>query len=386
MPGDSYLGGRILIVDDDAANVLLLERMLSRAGYHFLTSTTDSREALRLFRENTSDLILLDLMMPHMDGYAVMEQLFGELPDDAFIPVLVLTADVTPAALRRALAAGAKDFLTKPFDQTELLLRVKNLLETRFLYLGLLNQVQSLEQLSAQAQDAVSVRDESLSEIAHDLGQPLAALRLTADSLKESIGHEATSALSRFIGDVERIDRAAGQISAMISELSDLARLQMGRDLALQKRPTDLVALAESTVRDFKRTTKRHQLRVESVDKELTGEWDPVRLQRVVSNLLSNAIKYSPKGGEVVVSLARIGPDGEAWAELRVTDHGIGINEADLPHVFDRFFRGRNVGLEMSGSGIGLAGVKQIVEQHGGSISIESEEGQGTTVTVLLST
>jgi signal transduction histidine kinase len=106
----------------------------------------------------------------------------------------------------------------------------------------------------------------------------------------------------------------------------------------------------------------------------------------VVSNLLSNAIKYSPKGGEVVVSLARIGPDGEAWAELRVTDHGIGINEADLPHVFDRFFRGRNVGLEMSGSGIGLAGVKQIVEQHGGSISIESEEGQGTTVTVLLST
>src|SRR6266545_2160850 len=135
MQGEAYLGGRILIVDDEESNVVLLQRMLARAGYGHLTGITDSRNVLQLFQEVQPDLVLLDLMMPHLDGFAVMEQLAVQLPEGSYVPILVLTADVTPEALRRALSAGARDFLTKPFDQTELLLRVKNLLETRFLYL-----------------------------------------------------------------------------------------------------------------------------------------------------------------------------------------------------------------------------------------------------------
>jgi signal transduction histidine kinase len=380
---ETYFGGRILIVDDDPTNVLLLERMLSRAGYRFVTSTTDSRQALPLFRETGSDLVLLDLMMPYLDGFAVMEQLAAEVPEGDYVPVLVLTADATPSALRRALSAGARDFLTKPFDQTELLLRVKNLLETRFLHLGLLYQVRSLEQLNEQAQRALSRRDESLTEIAHDLGQPLAALRLTADSLKEEIDSGATEGGS-LASDVQMIDAATGQISAMLSELSDLARLQMGRDLVLQRRRTDLVTLVRDAVRDQKRSAKRHQFRVETSARAIEGEWDPVRLRRVLSNLLNNAIKYSPAGGDLVLQLSLVPIDGSRLAQIQVSDQGIGIHPDDLPHVFDRFFRGRNVTPEAAGSGVGLAGVKQIIEQHGGSISMESEEGRGTTVTVLL--
>ena len=109
-----------------------------------------------------------------------------------------------------------------------------------------------------------------------------------------------------------------------------------------------------------------------------------LRLQRVLSNLLSNAIKYSPAGGEIRVLVRHISEDGTANAIVSVADQGLGIRAADLPHIFDRFYRGRNVLSLVGGAGIGLSGVKQIVEQHGGSIEVESEEGRGTQVTVVL--
>jgi putative two-component system response regulator len=126
---------RILVVDDERVNVILLERILQQAGYTNIRSTTDSAQAAALYDEFEPDLILLDLHMPGLDGFAVMEQLDGRIQDDSFLPILILTADIRPEIKRRALSAGAKDFVTKPFDRTEVLLRIQNLLETRFLYL-----------------------------------------------------------------------------------------------------------------------------------------------------------------------------------------------------------------------------------------------------------
>jgi signal transduction histidine kinase len=127
-------------------------------------------------------------------------------------------------------------------------------------------------------------------------------------------------------------------------------------------------------------------VRVESSVSRLLGEWDAERLQRVLSNLLSNAIKYSPAGGEVVIRLDVASQDGGSVASVRVTDQGLGISAEDLPHIFERFYRGRNVLSLTAGAGIGLSGVKQIVEQHGGTVEVESAEGQGTTVKVSLPT
>ena len=126
----------------------------------------------------------------------------------------------------------------------------------------------------------------------------------------------------------------------------------------------------------------RRPLRLETETDTLVGEWDPVGLGRVVDNLLSNAIKYSPDGSAIAVT---IGQDGEAnEAVLSVRDEGIGIPQDDLPRVFERFHRARNVAGRIKGIGIGLAGVKQIVEQHGGTIALKSTQGLGTTVTVRL--
>ena len=383
MAAGDYSGARILIVDDEEANVILLERMLTRAGYTRLTSTQDSRRVLQLVEETNPDLILLDLLMPHLDGYAVMSQLQETIPGERYLPILVLTADVTPQALQRALSGGARDFLTKPFDQTELLLRVRNLLETRYLYLALQKQLDTLEHLNAEAREAITSRDESLSTISHDIGQPLAALRLTAETLQDILRETGSPEKEQLSEDVNRIGAATSEIAAMISEMSDTARLQMGRALVLQRRDVDLVKLVRQQIATAQASSKRHRIRLNAKVDEAVGNWDPMRLARVLSNLLANAIKFSANDGEIVVIIDSQPDGGTARISVSVTDRGLGIPETDLAHVFEPFYRAGNAA-RVEGTGIGLASAKQIIEQHGGSIAVESEEGHGTTVTFFI--
>jgi len=137
---------RILIVDDEPANVLLLDRALHAAGYQHLETLTDSRMALRVFSEFEPDLVATDLRMPHVDGFALLKQFRARIPADSFVPVLVLTADKSRKARQDALSLGAKDFLTKPIDVAEALLRIYNLLETRWLHVELRRSNDVLEQ------------------------------------------------------------------------------------------------------------------------------------------------------------------------------------------------------------------------------------------------
>jgi putative two-component system response regulator len=137
---------KILIVDDQSSNVLLLESILQEEDYTTYRGITDSRQVLPVFLEYRPDLILLDLQMPYLDGFEVMNQLRARVPLGIFLPILVLTADITPETKRKALDEGATDFLTKPFDQTEVVLRIRNLLRTRVLHLQLHDQNHLLEQ------------------------------------------------------------------------------------------------------------------------------------------------------------------------------------------------------------------------------------------------
>jgi len=140
------LGARILIVDDQEYNISLLTRLLRRAGYQNIESTTDSLQIERMYDEGRHDIILLDLHMPQMDGFAALELLGAKIDEQDYVPILMLTADVTAEAKQRALNEGAYDFLTKPFDSTEVLLRIQNLLRTRYFHLQLQNQNALLEQ------------------------------------------------------------------------------------------------------------------------------------------------------------------------------------------------------------------------------------------------
>jgi signal transduction histidine kinase len=137
-------------------------------------------------------------------------------------------------------------------------------------------------------------------------------------------------------------------------------------------------------VAEQQETTERHQLHVTAPVTELVGDYDLARLERVLANLLSNAIKYSPEGGAIEIFVMEHADEADGWNVVQVRDHGLGIPARDLPHIFARFRRGTNVMRQIGGSGIGLASAQQIVQQHGGTIAVESVEGQGTSVTVRL--
>lgn len=372
----------ILIVDDEEANVDLLEQMLARAGYTNLRSTTDPRQVLTLFDAHQPDLILLDLLMPHLDGFAVMERVRHETPADAYLPILVLTAMTTPEIKRRALDSGATDFLTKPFDHVELLLRVRNLLRTRSLYVRLHDQIERLERLYADAEQTVAHRAQQLATVTHDLGQPLTTLRVAAQALQRRQTMMADAAQETPLADPwSWFEVTISQMMGMIGELLDMSRIEDGRALDLDLRSAELVSLVREEVAAQQLRSERHAIRIEAEPSELIGEWDAARITRVIANLLSNAVKYSPAGGPITVTVASEGID---WAVVRVRDEGVGIPAADLPHIFERYQRGANVAGRIAGTGIGLAGARQIVELHGGTIAVESVEGQGSDFTVRL--
>jgi putative two-component system response regulator len=146
MPDGRFAGARILVVDDEEVNLHVLERILRSAGCGEVLTTTDPTEVVRLYRDHDPDVVLLDLHMPKLDGLGVMRQLRAAAPPQAYVPVLVLTGDSSAKARRQALSAGAKDFLTKPFEVDEVLLRIRNLLETRHLHREIVTQNQLLEQ------------------------------------------------------------------------------------------------------------------------------------------------------------------------------------------------------------------------------------------------
>jgi signal transduction histidine kinase len=227
-------------------------------------------------------------------------------------------------------------------------------------------------------------REEFLSALSHDLRTPITSIRGMAQVLLRRVSRMEIPEAARVTEGLKTIEASTGKMSSMITELLDLARLQSGRSLELQRGPVDLVAMARRAVEEYQRTAPGHEIRVDTTLPSLTGEWDAVRLERVLGNLLSNAIKYSPEGGTITVRVQQETGDMETAAILSVQDEGLGVPAADLPHVFERFHRAANVTGRIAGTGIGLAGSRQIVEQHGGAISVESTEGAGSTFTVRL--
>jgi putative two-component system response regulator len=185
---------RILVVDDEDANVALLKAILKRAGYQDVRGTLDPREVMDLVESFEPDLVLLDLRMPHVDGFEILTRLREVVPEDVFLPVLVLTADVTSNAKERALAMGAKDFLTKPFDATEVLLRIRNLLETRFLHVELREHNRVLRDDLDDARTEVAMRLARAVESRGGSEERHARIAAMSGSLARRLGMDERSA------------------------------------------------------------------------------------------------------------------------------------------------------------------------------------------------
>ncbi len=232
-----------------------------------------------------------------------------------------------------------------------------------------------------QAEAAIKLRDEVLAGVSHDLTGPLARVRLYAELIDAETAAISPIESAQQLGAwSERIVAATLSMKAIIQDILDVARLQMGQQLRLDYRRTDLVGLARRCVAEHQPPGR--VVRLETSSEELEGVWDEARLTRVISNLIDNALKYSERDQDVVVAVEDDGDSGGVI--VRVRDQGVGISAEDLPHVFERFYRGRNAIEQAAGTGLGLAVARQIVEQHGGHISIDSRTGSGTVVTLHL--
>jgi signal transduction histidine kinase len=242
--------------------------------------------------------------------------------------------------------------------------------------------------------DAMRRVDQFISAASHDLKTPLTVIKTMAQLIRRRLGSTDLPDKVWFDESLASIDTAVVKMTAQINELLDVSRLQHQRALDLDLRPTDLVGLVRRTANEQQQTTTAHTIQVEATSPRMVGRFDPGRIERVIANLIGNAIKYSPDGGQIQISMRRerlpvpvtttdaaIQPE---WAVITVQDQGIGIPSADLPYVFERFHRAENAAGRTSGSGIGLAGARQIVEQHGGTITVESVEGKGSIFTVRL--
>lgn len=227
-------------------------------------------------------------------------------------------------------------------------------------------------------------REAFVDAAAHDLKTPLTSLRGQAQLLLRRARREQSVGIEILEPRLVEIDAAASRMVTVIDEMLDAAHLRAERSLDLRLGPTDLVALADATAADVRQSTRRHAIHLETDQESLVGMWDHIRLRRVLGNLLGNAIKYSPDGGDIVVRITcESGENGADHAVLSVADEGIGIPAEDLQRIFQRFRRGGNAS-RIPGTGIGLAGTKQIVEQHGGTLTVTSEEGYGSVFVVRL--
>jgi PAS domain S-box-containing protein len=242
------------------------------------------------------------------------------------------------------------------------------------------------DEAAARLQQALRTRDEFLAAAAHDLKSPLSSIKMGAQLLYRRVASGTPTGSATMCEALVRIDQTANRAATQVDELLDLARVQMGGPLQLERKPLDLVELTRGVLAEYALGSERHELRLVAVEPELVGEWDERRLRRVIGNLVDNAIKYSPNGGLVEVSMRREADEalGSDWAVLAVRDRGVGIPAAEIERIFERFQRAGNVVGRIAGAGLGLASARYFVEAHGGAILVESQEGQGTTFSVRL--
>ncbi|SET47585.1 hybrid sensor histidine kinase/response regulator [Stigmatella erecta] len=348
----------VLNVNDHAATRYMVSRMLEMAGYQVLEAST-GYEALAIAPQRP-DLVLLDVEMPDIDGYEVCRRLRGSEETQDLLIAHLSAVSITREDRIRGLAFGADAYWTTPLEEEELLANIEALLR-----------------LQRRAQDAIRVRDEFLSVAAHELRTPLTALRLnlerarlltTRSAPKENLDKGLSAAL-----------RQLSRLQQLLDTLLDVSRVA-NRRLKLEVGTVDLVDAAREIAQRFEPAARAGgvDLQLQLPDTPVVLFGDRLRLEQVLNNLLANALKYGD-GKPVRLCVE----ERDDMAALRVSDNGIGIAPEDQSRIFERFERATNT--EQSGSlGLGLYIAKEIVSAHGGSITVDSQPGQGATFQVLL--
>ncbi|MBN3907617.1 MAG: hybrid sensor histidine kinase/response regulator [Nostoc sp. NMS1] len=360
---------RILAVDDTPDNLILVQAILESEGYE-IDLVSDGIKALRQVEQSPPDLILLDVMMPGIDGYEVTRRIRNN-PAISYIPILLITA-FHESSVVEGLDAGADDFIRKPFDTDELLARVRSLLRLK-------HSLDEQQKMTRQREDFVS-------RLTHDLRTPLVA----ADRMLNLFEMETFCKISPEMKQaIAVMVRSNQNLMEMVNTLLEVYRFEAGKK-TLNWEICDLREISQEVVSELSPLTNEKGLTL-TVDTSklaplsknagiLMG--DRLELRRVLNNLIANAIKFTDTGG-IAIRIFEISPPSgnQDSVTIEVQDTGYGIAPEDRATIFERFRQGKN---KRSGSGLGLHLSHRIVEGHAGSIQVASELGKGTLFTVQL--
>ncbi len=383
----TFLEAKILIVDDKISNIEVLEELIEEAGYRNFIYTTDSRQVIDLFNSYKPDIVLLDLMMPYFDGYEIMEQLSAIIPSSTYLPILILTADFTPESKRKALSMGANDFLSKPFDLYEVRLRIKNLLETRFLYQTLENQNLVLEEKVKErtsdlvqankaldlANKELAVLDKAKSDflclISHEIRTPLNGIKGFTSLLKEEI------ASPELLEYVNYLEISANRLENFSYQALLITELHSGR-YNLQYQTIVIEEIINQTITCLKESIAGKNLSISiKSNKWVESVKADLKLARICfEQILDNSIKYSAHGACVEISV---------FVENHCTifefvDQGAGFPQKILNNPFVIFGLGEQH-IDRR-TGLNLALIKLIMDAHHGRIEISNNLDQGAKV------
>jgi signal transduction histidine kinase len=367
----------VLVVDDNAQNRMVAEGHLRAAGFEVTVADSGER-ALALFRDRAPDLVLLDILMPGLDGFQTCAAL-RQLPGGAETPVVFLTALGDLETHARAMASGGDDYLTKPISRTELLLRVRSLLRIRKFSRDLKRSYQTIRyQRDALAKEK-RLREQLVAFLASDLGTPLATIE---SSLASVVGDPLLPDEYREPLDTAR--RAAASAARLARSLLDVDRSEDG---ALQPvlSDVDLPALLEDlrfeAAGRAELAGQRIALRMSLEQRVVSADRDLVR--RALENLLENAMRLSPSPSTITLEASSL---AGAYVELRVKDEGPGIPPAMREKIFDKYTRVESAPPESAraGSGLGLTFCRVVALAHGGQIWVEDVTPRGTAFCMRL--
>ncbi len=357
---------RLLVVDDDDAFRSLVTIALTDAGFE-VDEANDGRQALEIAKKQSYGLILLDIKMPDIDGLEALKLLKEITPSSDFM-MITGYHDIKIAV--EAIKLGAKEYLTKPVDADDLVLRIRSALRAH--------------KAEARLKD---LQADFMSRLLYEIRTPLGTVKSVVSFLLRGMAgplsdqqHEA----------LNHLDMTTGKMVALMSDMIDLTKFELGR-VNIEKKQTNLQEFIPKicTRLEPQAKAKKLSLSVNVAQNAPAIGLDPEKIDQVLTNLIDNAIKYSNEGGTIAVnaSPAKMEADGKQkdCIEISVKDSGGGISPEDLPFVFDKykeFLTGKKS--EKKTTGLGLAICRSIVEAHKGKMTVESEVGKGSTFKVML--
>ena len=355
---------KILIVDDVMSNVLLLKVLLTNEKFAIATAS-NGRQALEQVEKENPDLVLLDVMMPDMSGFEVAQHLKSN-PNTADIPIIFLTALNRTADIVKGFQVGANDFISKPFNKEELIIRVTH-------QISLVAAKRLILSKTEELQRTIAGRDKLYSVIAHDLRSPMGSIKMVLNMLIlnlpfEKIGAEMYELLTM-------ANQTTEDVFSLLDNLLKWTKSQIGK-LNVVYQDVDLVEVTDGVIEIFSMVASLKKIRIREMKPErMMVNADIDMLKTVVRNLLSNAIKFSKENSEILVKMEEV----NGMAVVSVQDHGCGISEEGQKKLLhaDTHFSTFGTNNE-EGSGLGLLLCKDFVVKNGGKLWFTSKEGEGS--------